>query len=473
MEYTDFIAVIDLGTSHIVGMVGTKNQDDVLSIIAYDSEKSEACVRRGCVYNGEETANKVIRLIKKLENKLGGSKIAKLYIGVGGQSVRTLDHMVSKTLGDEGEVTQDLLRQLEDECRNYKPSSLDILDIADPVYVLDGKEEVNPLSLTCSRIEAHYKLIVGKPAIKTSLMTNLAERIKIPVVGLLLSPLALSDMFMSSLDKRAAVLIDFGAGVTSVTIFKAGHLLSMTVIPLGAHLITRDLMAAFNVSENEAERLKRTYGSALPLDLAKEGEKVDVHKVDDYHIQEVPLYDINEVVEARSREILENVYARLEEAGIAKDSSFSVTITGAGSLLNHLQEAISKRFKMSVHYPSVRDDMMDSAAKMIANNQEFATAVALLLKGKENCAYVYKPEPKPEPKSKPVPQPVPEFVKSPLEPSVEVEKKPEEKAATAQTGNNPGSGRSSGGTKKTAWWEKLGEKINGKLDSSDLFGGEN
>ena len=41
MEYTDFIAVIDLGTSHIVGMVGTKNQDDVLSIIAYDSEKSE------------------------------------------------------------------------------------------------------------------------------------------------------------------------------------------------------------------------------------------------------------------------------------------------------------------------------------------------------------------------------------------------------------------------------------------------
>ena len=67
MTYTDFIAVIDLGTSHIVGMVGTKNQDDVLSIIAYDSEKSEACVRRGCVYNGEETANKVIRLIKKLE----------------------------------------------------------------------------------------------------------------------------------------------------------------------------------------------------------------------------------------------------------------------------------------------------------------------------------------------------------------------------------------------------------------------
>lgn len=466
MEYTDFIAVIDLGTSHIVGMVGTKNQDDVLSIIAYDTEKSEACVRRGCVYNGEETANKIIRLVKKLENKLGGSKIAKLYIGVGGQSIRTLDHMVSKTLGDEGEVTQELLQQLEEECRNYKPSSLDILDIADPVYVLDGKEEANPISLTCSRIEAHYKLIVGKPAIKTSLMTNLAERIKIPVIGLLLSPLALADMFMSSLDKRAAVLVDFGAGVTSVTIFKEEHLLSMTVIPLGAHLITRDLMTAFNVSENEAERLKRTYGSALPLDLAKESEKVDVHKVDDYHIQEVPLYDINEVVEARSREILENVYARLEEAGIAKDLGFSVTITGAGSLLNHLQEAIGQRFKMSVHYPSVRNDIMDSAAKMIANNQEFATAVALLLKGKENCAYANRPEPKLDPK------PEAKVVQAEVEQRQENDLKEEvrEHTSSEKITSKP-AGRISSG--KKSFWKQLGERLNREIDSSDLFNGEN
>ena len=45
MTYTDFIAVIDLGTSHMVGMVGAKNENGVLSIIAYDVEKSESCIR--------------------------------------------------------------------------------------------------------------------------------------------------------------------------------------------------------------------------------------------------------------------------------------------------------------------------------------------------------------------------------------------------------------------------------------------
>ena len=76
--YTDFIAAIDLGTSQIVGMVGTKNAGGVLSIIAYEKENSTNCIRRGCVYNIEETANKIKRMVLKLENKLNGTRIGKV-----------------------------------------------------------------------------------------------------------------------------------------------------------------------------------------------------------------------------------------------------------------------------------------------------------------------------------------------------------------------------------------------------------
>ena len=84
MAYTDFIAAIDLGTSHMVGMVGTKNATGALSIIAYEVENSGTCIRRGCVYNVKETASKIKRLILKLENKLGGTKIGQVYVGLGG-----------------------------------------------------------------------------------------------------------------------------------------------------------------------------------------------------------------------------------------------------------------------------------------------------------------------------------------------------------------------------------------------------
>ena len=88
MAYTDFIAAIDLGTSHMVGMVGTKNATGALSIIAYEVENSGTCIRRGCVYNVKETASKIKRLILKLENKLGtGWPVTPFYRAYGLQGI--------------------------------------------------------------------------------------------------------------------------------------------------------------------------------------------------------------------------------------------------------------------------------------------------------------------------------------------------------------------------------------------------
>ena len=56
---------------------------ETLSIIAYEVENSDTCIRRGCVYNIKDAAGKIVRLIRKLENKLGGSRIGKIYVGVG------------------------------------------------------------------------------------------------------------------------------------------------------------------------------------------------------------------------------------------------------------------------------------------------------------------------------------------------------------------------------------------------------
>ena len=81
MAYTDFIAAIDLGSSHMVGMVGAKGPAGTLSIIAYEVENSDTCIRGGCVYNIKDAAGKIVRLIRKLENKLGGSRIGKIYVG--------------------------------------------------------------------------------------------------------------------------------------------------------------------------------------------------------------------------------------------------------------------------------------------------------------------------------------------------------------------------------------------------------
>ena len=125
MAYTDFIAAIDLGSSHMVGMVGAKGPAGTLSIIAYEVENSDTCIRRGCVYNIKDAAGKIVRLIRKLENKLGGSRIGKIYVGVGGQSLRSINHAVSKVLGS-GTVTEEVLKELDQECRQSRYCNRDL-----------------------------------------------------------------------------------------------------------------------------------------------------------------------------------------------------------------------------------------------------------------------------------------------------------------------------------------------------------
>ena len=410
MAYTDFIAAIDLGTSHMVGMVGTKNATGALSIIAYEVENSGTCIRRGCVYNVKETASKIRRLILKLENKLGGAKIGQVYVGLGGQSLRSIEHTVCKVLGTEGVVTE-IIDSLYQECKDYRPDMLTVLDVVSPSYFLDDKPESNPVGVPCSRIEARYKLIVGRPSLKLNIINSISEQAKIEIAGILVSPLALGDVVLSDNEKDlGCALIGFGAGVTTITVYKGGKLASLSVVPFGGNLITKDI-TNLRVVESEAERLKITYGSAK---ADRDNDMtIQVSLADGMGLREIKLAELNGVIESRMDEILENVYARLEATGLMSALGAGIVITGGGAALKNLPAVMSERLKMEIRYSAVRKGIVASGDLVVASNPEYAVAVGLLAKGTKNCALYIppKPEPKPEPKVELEPTVEPEPIK--------------------------------------------------------------
>ena len=100
MDAEKYIAAIELGTSKIIGIVGQKNEDGTLQVLAIEREESSGCIKRGCIQNVEEAANRVKKIITKLGNRVPGS-INKMYVGVGGQSVRTISHKVRRRLAED------------------------------------------------------------------------------------------------------------------------------------------------------------------------------------------------------------------------------------------------------------------------------------------------------------------------------------------------------------------------------------
>jgi cell division protein FtsA len=480
MAYTDFIAAIDLGTSHIVGMVGTKNSSGAISIIAYEVENSDSSIRRGCVYNIKEAAAKIRRLILKLENKLGGSRIGKIYVGVGGQSLRTVDHVVSKLLPG-GLVTEEALKDLDKECKQFHPDMGYIFSIEGPTYFVDNRLVDDPLGVSGNRLEARYRLVVGRPSIHSSIMNNFEEVIKAQIAGIIVSPTALAELILTNVEKeQGCALVDFGAGVTSVAIYKQGQLVSMSVIPLGSNLITKDIMS-LNVSEKEAERLKRTYGDAI-WNKDNDHVKVTIDLKDGQHSMEVKQSEINIIVEARAREIVENIYQRLVDAEMNTEPGFSIVLAGSGAALKNFRELIMERFKMDVRYASVRKDKIEGG-EMIACNPDYTTAAALLLRANENCAYVYK-----ETEKKPVAEPVvntkpekiePKQVEKPIfepEPVKVEEKKEEEKPyepERVQESQKPITPPTGGNTHGTGNVNKKGGGLFGKWGKKVIDFGDN
>lgn len=392
MTHTDYIVAIDLGTSHLVGMVGQKNSSGTISILAWEVEDSASCIRRGCVYNVEETAQRIHRLVLKLQNKLSGKlpgfRIEKVYIGVGGQSLRSMDHSEVRTLSADEVVTEDDIHALDEQCQAYRPDMLDVLGISSPVYYLDDKYAQNPVGIPCKRIEARFKLMVGRPSIRKFIVSSI-ERAKISLAGIIVSPLSLADVVLSQNEKDlGCALINFGAGVTSVVVYKGGNLIHLSVIPLGGKLITKDLMN-LHLVESEAERLKITYGSAL-LDKNKEG-MIPLGATDGAGMREIEQSEINMIVEARAKEIVENVYARVEATNEIDSLGAGIILTGGASALKNLEELIQDRFKQSVRYSTIRKKWLENGDEMFGN-PDYMTAISLLVKGTENCASYIVPK---------------------------------------------------------------------------------
>jgi len=116
------------------------NENNVISVLACETVPSKQCIRRGVVYNVEETGANVKNMISMLENVIGRN-IAKVYVSVAGQSLHTIPYRTYRQLSSSGIVTENVINQLNDEAQKFKPDLSRKYAIADVEYYVDGKPE--------------------------------------------------------------------------------------------------------------------------------------------------------------------------------------------------------------------------------------------------------------------------------------------------------------------------------------------
>ena len=377
----EFIVAIELGSTNIIGVAGKKNIDGSISILSVIKEDSTSCINKGVVYNIDKTVQCLTNIIKSLETSLK-AKVAQVYVGVGGQSIRSVKNTLIKELPLDTVVTLDMVNELMDENRNMTYPAQEVLDAITQEYKVDAQYQLDPVGIQCTRLEANLLNILWKKSFYRNL-NKCFDNAGIAIAEMYLAPLALADSVLTDVEKRVGcVLVDLGAETTTVSVYYRNILRHLAVIPLGGNNITIDI-ASLQMDDENAEKMKRKYASAYT-------ESKDIDENLKYSIDEDRQVDSKtfiEIVEARLEEIIKNVWYQVPSEYTDKLLGGFIITGGVSNMKN-----IEKAFKQHTGVDKIRianfvqETINSNIPEITAHDATMNTVLGLIAKGDMNCA---------------------------------------------------------------------------------------
>ena len=381
MAAKEFIVAIELGSSKMTGIAGQKNLDGSIQVLAVVKEDSSSFIRKGVVYNIDKTAQCLTSIIKKLETQLK-TEITQVYVGVGGQSIRSVKNVIAKDLPSETIVTQDMVIELMDANRNMTYQDQEILDAAVQEYKVGSQYQLDPVGIQTTHLEGNFLNILERKSFYKNL-NKCFETAGINVAEMYLAPLALADSVLTEAEKRSGcALVDLGADTTTVSVFSKNILRHLAVIPLGCNNITKDI-ATLQMEEADAERMKLKYASAYT-------DNNEINNDLKYSIdteRQIESRKFIEIVEGRLEEIIENVWYQIPSDYYDKLLG-GIILTGGGSNMKNIEKA----FTNHTHVDKIRvakfvtQTIVSNNDLIKSHNGMMNTVLGLLAKGDINCA---------------------------------------------------------------------------------------
>ena len=217
-EQKDFIVAIELGSSKVTGIAGQKKPDGSISVLAMVREDSSSFIRKGVVFNIDKTAQCLQGIVQKLEAQLK-QRIVQVFVGVGGQSLRSVRNTVSRDLQPNTIITQEMVVELMDSNGSLNYPDQKILDVVEQEYRVDAHLQMDPVGIRASKLEGNFLNILVRLAFFQNL-NRCFEIAGIKVAEMYLAPLALSNVVLTEAEKRSGcALVDIGADTTTVSVF--------------------------------------------------------------------------------------------------------------------------------------------------------------------------------------------------------------------------------------------------------------
>jgi len=382
MKKNEYVAAIDIGTTKIVAIVGTRNENGRIEILGISKAPSRG-VKRGVVLNIEETVNAIETTVNDVR-KRSGIDFSEVFVGIAGQHIKSMKsrgYIMRDNYDDE--ITKDeVFRLIEDMHKIHIDIGEEIIHVIPQNFIVDNETGVkSPIGMCGRRLEANFHIVIGQVAAAKNI-EKCIRKAGLTVKDMILEPLASSEACLTDDEKEAGVvLVDIGGGTTDIAVYYDNIIRHTAVIPFGGNVITNDIKEGCQILHRYAEQLKVQYGSALG-DLAPDDKVVAIPGISGRDPKEISFKSLAYIIQSRMEEIIDAIYFEVQNSGYADKLAAGMVITGGGAMLRHLPQLMKFKTAMDVRI-GLPNEHLSGPGKNEINQPMYSTSVGLIMKGFE------------------------------------------------------------------------------------------
>ena len=347
MAIGDIIVGIDIGTSKVCTVVGEVNNFGQIEIICNTSYKCSG-LKKGKIINEEEITLCIAKTIKDAEDETN-LKINSAYVTIPGKYVTIVQNSINKDVKDKYAGIS--IRDVQNAIMQVKdieiPDGKTLIDIVpDKITLENGTVVTDPVgNLSASFTISAQVILAEKDYVRQ--LNGIFKKAGLEIDGIVPITLAERNLVLDTNELHDNImLLDIGAGNTDIGVFEGSTFIYTNSIPLGGDNITNDIALVLNISEEEADKLKRQYGLALKSFIDNDNDIILNTSKDDNKNRIIKSSELIEIIEARIEEIFSIINKDITNKGL-KHKINNVVLTGQG-IVNINKSDVAGKINLSL-----------------------------------------------------------------------------------------------------------------------------
>lgn len=288
-------------------------------------------IQKGKIIDENEIAACISKVIKEAEAD-SDFKINSAYVTIPGKYVTIVQNSITKESKEKyaGISAKDVVSAIMQAKDIDVPEGKQIIDIVENQFILEnGKIVSDPVGNLSGSFTLKAQVILADKEYMRQI-ASIFRKADLDIDGLVPISLAERSLVLDTNELNDNVmLLDVGAGNTEIGVFEGANFVYTNTIPVGGENITRDIAIVLNISEEEADKLKRQYSLALKSFIDNDNEILLTTYKEDEGKKIIKSSELIEIIEARIEEMFSLINRDITLQGI-KSRINNVILTGQG-----------------------------------------------------------------------------------------------------------------------------------------------